>query len=55
MLNGTVILGSQKRFKSDNHEVYTEEVNKIALSCDVIRDCKHLVELKHIHTEQVLL
>ena len=26
------ILRSQKRFKSDHHNVYTEEVNKIALN-----------------------
>ena len=31
--NGKV-LKSQLRFKSENHEVYTENVNKIALSCD---------------------
>ena len=29
-----VILISQQRFKSDHHKVYTEEVNKIALSSD---------------------
>ena len=27
-----IILKSQKRFKSDHHKVYVEEVNKIALS-----------------------
>ena len=32
LFNGEVILKSQQRFKSDHHEVYTEEVNKIALS-----------------------
>ena len=32
LFNNTVILRSQQRFKSDHHEVYTEEVNKIALS-----------------------
>ena len=31
--NGKV-LKSQQRFKSENHEVYTENMNKIALSCD---------------------
>ena len=30
--NDKVILKSQQRFKSDDHKVYTEEVNKIALS-----------------------
>ena len=31
--NGEV-LKSQQRLKSENHEVYTENINKIALSCD---------------------
>ena len=31
--NGKV-LKSQQRFKSENHSVYTESINKIALSCD---------------------
>ena len=34
LFNGEVILKSQQRFKSDHHKVYTEEVNKIALSSD---------------------
>ena len=32
LFNDKIILKSQQRFKSDNHEVNTEEVNKIALS-----------------------
>ena len=32
LLNDKIILKSQQRFKSDHHIVYTEEVNKIALS-----------------------
>ena len=32
LLNGEVILKSQQRFKSKGHDVYTENVNKIALS-----------------------
>ena len=32
LFNNEVILKSQQRFKSDHHKVYTEEVNKIALS-----------------------
>ena len=31
--NGKV-LKSQQRFKSENHSVYTENINKITLSCD---------------------
>ena len=29
LFNDKIILKSQQRFKSDHHEVYTEEVNKI--------------------------
>ena len=32
LFNDKIISKSQQRFKSDHHEVYTEEVNKIALS-----------------------
>ena len=32
LFNNKTILRSQQRFKSDHHNVYTEEVNKIALS-----------------------
>ena len=31
-LNNEIILKSRQRFKSERHDVYTEEVNKIALS-----------------------
>ena len=32
LLNGEVILKSQQRFRSKEHDVYTENINKIALS-----------------------
>ena len=32
LFNDKIILKSQQTFKSDHHKVYTEEVNKIALS-----------------------
>ena len=32
LFNNEVILRSQQRFKSEAHNIYTEEVNKIALS-----------------------
>ena len=32
LFNHEIILKSQQRFKSDYHEVYTEEINKIELS-----------------------
>ena len=33
LFNNETIMGSQLRFRSYHHNVYTEEVNKIALSC----------------------
>ena len=32
LLNNKIMLKSQQRFKSDNHKIYTEKINKIALS-----------------------
>ena len=32
LFNDKIILRSQQRFNSDHHKVYTEEINKIALS-----------------------
>ena len=32
LLNNEIILKSQQRFKSEKHDAYTEEVNKIASS-----------------------
>ena len=34
LLNNEIILKSQEGFKSEVHNVYTEEINKIALSCN---------------------
>ena len=47
LFSGKVILKSQQRFISDNHKVYTEEVNKIALSSD---DDKRLQTFDGIET-----
>ena len=41
-LNGEVELKSQQRFKSKGHDVYTENINKIALSSN---DDKRLIDL----------
>ena len=32
LFNNEIIIKQQQRFRSDHHEVFTEEVNKIALS-----------------------
>ena len=34
LLNGEAALKSQQRFKSKGHDLYTENINKIALSSD---------------------
>ena len=52
LFNNKTILKSQLRFKSDRHNVYTEEINKIALNSN---DDKRLIELQHIQMEQMLL
>ena len=55
LLSLLIIMQSQLKFKSDYHNVYTEEVNKIALNSSDNKDYKHLMELQHIHMVQMLL
>ena len=45
LFNNEPMLKSQQRFKNDNHEVYTENINKIALSSN---DDKRIVDLDRI-------
>ena len=47
LLNDKVVLKSQQKFKSERHDVYTENVNKIALSNN---DDKRLLTLDKITT-----
>ena len=47
LFNGEAILKSQQRFKSDHQKVYSEEVNKIALSSD---DDKRLQTFNRVTT-----
>ena len=47
LFNDKTILKSQQRFKSDHHNVYTEEINKIALSSN---DDKRLQTFDRIKT-----
>ena len=47
LLNDKVVLKSQQRFKSERHDVYTENVNKIALSSN---DAKRLSTFDKITT-----
>ena len=53
LFNDKIISKSQKRFKSDCHNVHTGQINKIAVT--MIRNNKHLIKLQRIHTEQTLL
>ena len=45
LFGNELMLKSQQRFKSENHEVYTENINKIALSSN---DDKRIVALDRI-------
>ena len=45
LFSNELMLKSQQRFKSENHEVYTENINKIALSSN---DDKRIVALDRI-------
>ena len=47
LLNDKVVLKLQERFKSERHDVYTEKVSKIALSCN---DDKRLQTFDRITT-----
>ena len=49
LLNDKVILKSQQRFISTKHDVYTEDVNKIALSNDDDKRIYHQIKLLAIH------
>ena len=51
LFNHKIILKSQQRFKSDHHEVYTEEVNKVALSGN---DDKRLQTLVKVTTKKCI-
>ena len=55
LLNNQTVLKSQQRFKSERHHVYTEEVNKIALTVTTTKDYKLLTKSQHILMEQVLV
>ena len=55
LLNNEIILKSQQRFKSEKHDVYTEEINKSALSSNDDKRLQTLIELHHILMGQVLV
>ena len=51
LLNDKVILKSQQRFISTKHDVYTENVNKIALSNNDDKRINHRIRLVAIHMD----
>ena len=55
LFNNKAVYRSQKRVKSYYHDMYTEEVNKIALSSNDDKRLQNLIGLQHIHMEQMLL
>ena len=42
LFNDKTILKSQQRFKSDHHDVYTEQINKMVLSSDDDKRLKNI-------------
>ena len=55
LFNDKIILKSKQRFRSDHYRVYTEEVNKIALSSNDDKRLQHTIKLQRIHMEHLLL
>ena len=53
LFNNKTVYISQKIFKSYYHDEYTGELNKIALSSNDDKRLQSLVELQHIHMEQM--
>ena len=51
LLNNKIILKPQQRFKSEAHNMYTEEINKIALSRN---DNKRYLDFDGIHTNPLV-
>ena len=55
LLNNKIISKSPQRFKSEKHNLYIDEINKISLIGNNDKDYKLLIKLQYIHMEQMLL
>ena len=55
LFSDKIMLKSQQAFRSDHHEVYSVETNKIALSSNDDKRLQNLIKLQYIHTEQMHL
>ena len=53
--NNKTIIKSQLRFKSDHHNLYTEEINKIALNSNGDKRLQIFDRVTIIHMEQIFL
>ena len=51
LFNDKIILQSQQRFKSDLHNVYTEQINKTALGGNDNKKLQTFDKLQRIHTK----
>ena len=46
------MLKTHRRLKSESHNVFTEEINKIALTSNDDKDQNKLIRQKHMHMER---
>ena len=53
--NNKLILQTLQRFKSEIHNVFTEEINKIALSSNDDKRMQSIDSIKHMHMEQAMM
>ena len=53
LFNDKIILKSQQRFKSDYHNVYTEQINKIALSSNDDKRLQTFDKIMHLKYAKV--
>ena len=53
LLKNKIILKSQQRFKSDYHNIYTKQINKIALSSNDDKRLQTFDKIQQIQVEQM--
>ena len=53
--NNKLILQTQQRFKREIHNIFTEEINKIALSSNDDKRMQSIDSIKHMHMERAMM
>ena len=53
--NNKLILQTLQRFKSEIYNVFTEEINKIALSSNDDKRMQSIDSIKHMHMERAMM